>query len=225
MPQLIYVTEDDRAIGEMVRLALETQGYEAGLFETAEETLKTSEIRLPSLFIFDIMLPGMDGISAVKSLRRRMDSRSIPMLLLTAKDTEIDKVVGLDSGADDYLSKPFSVGELLARIRSLLRRVQQEQLLVSIDGITLDYPSRKVFLRGKQVELTNKEFELLFFLMKHEDRVVQRDELLDTIWGLGFQGEPRTLDTHIKSLRKKLGERDYIMTVRNVGYRFCGNKR
>lgn len=224
MKDLIYITEDDLAIGEMVQLALETQGYDTQLFERAEHTLKACEERLPSLFVFDILLPGIDGVQAVKKIRRRMDTRSLPVLLLTAKDTEFDKVTGLDSGADDYLAKPFSVEELGARIRALLRRNKKDTPIVSLDGISVNYISKQVFLKGEQLSLTNKELEVLYYLMKNNNRVVERDELLDTVWGVDFQGEPRTLDTHIKSLRKKLTDKDYILTVRNVGYRFCGNK-
>ncbi len=225
MAYSIYVTEDDEGIREMIQIALENFSYEVTAFENAEDALEASEKKAPDLFIFDIMLPGMDGIKAVKELRRRSKTAHTPTLFLTAKDTEMDKVIGLDAGGDDYLAKPFGVMELAARVRALLRRSSKENVKFLIaDDLSVNLSTREVTISGKQVELTFKEFELLTLLMKNSERVLPREELLESIWGSDFIGEPRTLDTHIKSLRQKLGDSTdspkYILTVRNVGYRF-----
>lgn len=225
MSSLIYITEDDENIRELVNLALKSFSYEVKAFETAEETLAASESTMPSLFIFDIMLPGMDGIAAVKQLRSKFASKNTPILMLTAKITEMDKVVGLDAGADDYLVKPFGVMELAARVRALLRRGAKVDAEIICRDIMLNIPAREVYKAGSHIDLTYKEFELLQLLMKNMNRVVPREELLSTIWGYDFVGETRTLDTHIRSLRQKLGDDPdnpvYIRTFRSVGYRFC----
>lgn len=225
MPSLIYITEDDENIRELVYLALRNDSYEIKTFETAEETLLACESKVPSLFIFDIMLPDMDGLTAVRKIRLKPASKSTPILMLTAKNTELDKVVGLDAGADDYLAKPFGVMELAARVRALLRRGAQEDAEIAYKDIVLNIPAREVHKAGLAIDLTFKEFELLQLLMKNASRVVPREELLSTIWGYDFVGETRTLDAHIKSLRQKLGDDIdspiYIKTFRSVGYRFC----
>lgn len=228
MPYMIYVTEDDDGIRETINMALKSFSYDVKAFPNAEEALAACHEKIPDLFIFDIMLPGMDGISAVKHLRKRSETVLTPILLLTAKDTELDKVVGLDAGADDYLSKPFGVMELAARIRALLRRTNTDYMPMTGRNLELNPATREVLVSGQRVTLTYKEFELLYLLMKNRERIVPREELLDTIWGYDFEGETRTLDTHIKSLRQKLGNTTenpaYIMTIRNVGYRFTGGQ-
>ncbi|MGI6029918.1 MAG: response regulator transcription factor [Eubacteriales bacterium] len=228
MPQLIYVIEDDESIRELIRIALESYAYQVRAFETAEEALARIVEERPDLAIFDIMLPGMDGVEAVKQLRQLPGVGHTPVLFLTARDTELDKVTGLDSGGDDYMTKPFGILELCARIRSLLRRAAlptetEKPQRWSMGGLTLDAGTREVTLHGKLLELTFKEFELLQFLMASAPRVATREELLNSIWGYDYIGETRTLDIHIRYLRQKLGEDGsaYIKTVRGVGYRFC----
>ncbi|GHT00687.1 DNA-binding response regulator [Synergistales bacterium] len=227
MPTLIYVIEDDENIRVMLQMALASFSYGVLAFGNAEDALAECEKTMPSLFIFDIMLPGMDGVSAVRLLRAK--DKSVPVLMLTAKDTEVDKVVGLDAGADDYLAKPFGVMELAARVRALLRRgAPQDEPMITQGDLTINIASREVRIGGGLIELTYKEFELLLLLAKNIGRVMPRDELLNAIWGYDYFGETRTLDAHIKSLRRKLSDdaenQTYIKTVRNVGYRFYGGK-
>ena len=204
----IYIIEDDENIMNLLKIALEGFGYAAEGFETAEEGLARMKEEKPDLVIFDWMLPGMDGTEAIKEVRNTEQLKYVPIMLLTAKEKELDKVVGLDCGADDYMVKPFGVLELSARIRSLLRRAKREE-------------DREVSSGGRLVELTLKEFELLVYLLENQSRVVTRDELLNRIWGYEYDGETRTLDMHIRTLRQKLGEEGgaCIKTVRGVGYR------
>lgn len=227
MADLIYITEDDENIRELVKMALQSFNYEVKTFENAEDTLLASETEVPSLYIFDIMLPRMDGITAVKKLRSTPKTKDVPMMMLTAKDTEFDKVKGLDAGADDYLAKPFGVMELAARVRALLRRTKlnsQEEVLKS-KGLVLNPLTRECIRDNEAIDLTYKEFELLYLLMSESERVIPREEIINSIWGEDFVGETRTLDMHIRSLRQKLGDDaenpTYIKTVRGVGYRFC----
>lgn len=219
----IYVIEDDENIRNLLTIALEGFGYEAEGFETAEEGLKRIEQAPPVMVIFDWMLPGMDGVTAIKRIRQTPKICNLPIMLLTAKEKELDKVVGLDCGADDYMVKPFGILELSARIRSLLRRVNREEKteLLSCENISADKKTREVTSGGQKVELTLKEFELLVYLLENQSRVVTRDELLNRIWGYEYDGETRTLDMHIRTLRQKLGEEggSCIRTIRGVGYR------
>lgn len=226
--QKIFVIEDDENIRNLVKIALEGYGYEVSSFETAEEALARLEKEKPSLAVFDLMLPGMDGLSAIRKIRGRGDElRKMPVIVLTAKDKEYDKVVGLDGGADDYMTKPFGVLELAARVRSLLRRTM-EQLPEKTDekiqygNLFVNTAAREVKMDGKLVTLTYKEYELLMYLAEHRSRVVERDELLNRLWDYSAEIETRTLDIHIRTLRQKLGEEGsrYIRTVRGVGYRF-----
>lgn len=219
----IYIIEDDENIRNLLKIALEGFGYEAEGFETAEEGLTRIEEEAPSLAIFDWMLPGMDGVTAIRKIRQTDDLRELPIMLLTAKEKELDKVVGLDCGADDYMVKPFGVLELSARIRSLLRRAKREEKkdVLSFEDIVVNKKTREVTSEGHLCELTLKEFELLVYLMENQSRVVTRDELLNQVWGYEYDGETRTLDMHIRTLRQKLGEKgsSCIKTVRGVGYR------
>ena len=228
MAYTIYVTEDDEGIRELIQLALRNFAYNVRAFENAESALDACVDAVPDLFIFDIMLPGIDGLEAVRRLRKRQTTFLTPILMLTAKDTEVDKVVGLDAGADDYLAKPFGVMELAARIRALLRRGARENTFLVSGELAVNLEAREVTEKERPVELTYKEFELLTLLMRNAERVVPREELLDQIWGVDFMGESRTLDTHIKSLRQKLGDTAenprYIATMRNVGYRFLEDR-
>ena len=221
----IYVVEDDDNIRDLIRIALEGFGYVVSAFEMAEDALKNIEADQPDLAVFDLMLPGMDGLSAIKKIRKNDSLADMPIIILTAKDREFDKVAGLDGGADDYMTKPFGVMELAARIRSLLRRRarnQADEEILERYGISLNKKTREVTSRGKKVELTLKEYELLLYLMENHSRVATRDELLNHIWGYDYDGETRALDMHIRTLRQKLGEEGAfcIRTVRGVGYRF-----
>lgn len=229
MKHTIFVIEDDENIRNLVKVALEGYGYRVLAYETAEEALGELEGQKPDLAVFDLMLPGMDGLQAIGLIRGRKDGlRRLPVLVLTAKDKEYDKVVGLDGGADDYVTKPFGVLELAARVRSLLRRSQEGQACgtLSLGGLTVDKAAREVYMNGQPVALTFKEYELLTYLMENRSRVVEREELLDRLWDCNYDIETRTLDMHIRTLRQKLGEEGggYIRTVRSVGYRFMAPK-
>ena len=219
----IYIIEDDENIRNLLKIALEGFGFEAEGFETAEEGLERIRQECPSMAIFDWMLPGMDGVTAIRQTRQTEGISGLPIMLLTAKEKELDKVVGLDCGADDYMVKPFGVLELSARIRSLLRRVRREEKkdILSYQGISINKKTREASSSGRVCELTLKEFELLCYLLENQARVVTRDELLNQIWGYEYDGETRTLDMHIRTLRQKLGEEggSCIKTVRGVGYR------
>lgn len=234
MKHLICVIEDDENIRNLICVALENFGYRSEGFETAEEALeklndivkrgKEAHRELPSMFIFDWMLPGMDGMAAIRLVREMEPLKTTPILMLTAKDRETDIVMGLDNGADDYMIKPFGILELSARVRNLLKRagtVRNASLSLSAGSVAIDRETREVISSGEKIELTLKEFELLSYLMEHMNRVVTRDELLDNIWGYDYDGETRTLDMHIKTLRQKLKDAgQQIKTVRGVGYRF-----
>lgn len=223
---MIYIVEDDENIRNLVQVALNGSGYETAAFETAEEALGAFKVKEPQMAIFDLMLPGMDGLEAIRRIREREQWRKLPIMVLTAKDKEYDKVAGLDGGADDYMTKPFSVLELLARVRSLLRRTVEDKKetakVMEFGPILIDTAAREVKVSGKTVVLTFKEYELLAYLVENRSRVVSRDELLDKLWDWRADVETRTLDIHIKTLRQKLGEEGgrYIKTVRSVGYRF-----
>jgi len=216
----IFVVEDDENIQEIVKLSLESNGYQVTLFDNALDAMAAIYEDAPDLAIFDVMLPQMDGITAVKKIRET--NSHLPILILSAKDTELDKIHGLDSGSDDYMTKPFGVLELCARVRSLLRRVQPKNKIIKTPTLLLDKSTHIVKQGGHVIELTHKEYQLLLYLIENQERVVERDELLNTIWGYDFIGESRALDVHIRSLRKKLNDdgEKYIKTMRSVGYRF-----
>lgn len=220
----IYVIEDDESIRELLRVALEGFGYQIKDYEAAEPALDDMKSEKPDLAVFDLMLPGLDGISAIRLLRQDPILKNVPVICLTAKDKELDKVAALDVGADDYITKPFGVLELAARIRSLLRRSNQKDSEEgkNIKSLSINSQTREVRVEGHLVELTFKEFELLNYLVENNFRVVTRDELLNHIWGYNYDGETRTLDIHIRTLRQKLGKvgEKCIRTTRSVGYRF-----
>ena len=220
MNERIFVIEDDENIQEIVKLSLESNGYQVILFDNAIDAIAAFHEFAPDLAIFDVMLPQMDGITAVKKIRET--NTQVPILILSAKDTEIDKIHGLDSGSDDYMTKPFGVLELCARVRTLLRRVQPKSKQIKTPSLTIDKSTHVVTHFDQIMDLTHKEYQLLLYLIENKQRVVERDELLNNIWGYDFIGEARALDVHIRSLRKKLdddGEK-YIKTIRSVGYRF-----
>ncbi|WP_286076780.1 response regulator transcription factor [Thomasclavelia cocleata] len=219
MGERIFVVEDDENIREIINLALVSNGYEVVQFDNAIDALAEIDKKAPSLAIFDLMLPKMSGIDAIKEIRET-DSE-LPILILSAKDREIDKVNGLDSGSDDYMTKPFGILELQARVRSLLRRHVTSDI-IRTKHLTVDKQTRLVKLDDQKLELTNKEYQLLVYLMDNKHRVVEREELLNEIWGYDFIGESRALDVHICALRSKLNDdgHKYIKTIRSVGYRF-----
>ena len=218
----IYIVEDDKNIREIEMFALKNSGYAVEEFENAKSFFSRSAEKVPDLVLLDIMLPDMDGLEIVKKLRSRPDTVRVPIILVTAKTTELDKVKGLDIGADDYLTKPFGVMELISRVKALLRRsraLQDDKQLV-LGDITLDSERREVHVGGELCELTFKEFELLKLLMVNAGIVLHRDTIMSDVWGTDYEGESRTLDMHIKTLRQKLGEAgNMIKKVRNVGYK------
>ena len=218
----IYIVEDDKNIREIEMFALKNSGYAVEEFENAKSFFSRSAEKVPDLVLLDLMLPDMDGLEIVKKLRSRPDTVRVPIILVTAKTTELDKVKGLDIGADDYLTKPFGVMELISRVKALLRRSRalQDDKQMVLGDITLDSERREVHVGGELCELTFKEFELLKLLMVNAGIVLHRDTIMSDVWGTDYEGESRTLDMHIKTLRQKLGEAgNMIKTVRNVGYK------
>jgi len=221
---VIYLVEDDDSIRKLVIYALESQGYVAQGFERPGEFWDAVKREKPQLVLLDIMLPEEDGISVLRHIRSRSDTAELPVIMLTAKNTEYDRVEGLDAGADDYISKPFGVMELVARVRAVLRRAEKEpkEATYCQGDLTVSTDRHEVRIGGENVTLTYKEFMLLCLLMENRGMVMTREILLDKIWGLGAERENRTLDVHIRTLRVKLGPAgNYIQTVRNVGYRFA----
>ena len=224
---MIYIVEDDDNIRQLVSTALQAFGYEVTAFENTTSCLDALQRNAPDLLLFDIMLPDIDGIEAVKRIRKNPAFADLPIMMLTAKDSELGKVIGLDAGADDYLTKPFGILELKARVQALLRRTSRSRRPAVLTGkdLRLNCDTRDVYRGEERIELTFKEFELLKLLMENTDRVMSRAELLNLVWGIDFEGETRTLDMHIRTLRQKLGDDAenprYIHTVRGVGYRFC----
>ncbi len=219
---LIYVVEDDKNICEIEDFALSNVGYEVRDFACAKDFYKALDREKPDLILLDIMLPDEDGLSIVKKLRKAEETALIPILMVTAKTTEIDKVKGLDTGADDYLTKPFGVMELISRVKALLRRsggTVKKVEVYQIGGICLDNERHLVTVNGNPCDLTHKEFELLKLLMVNAGVVASREVILNKVWKVDFEGESRSLDMHIKNLRKKLMEEGgRIKTIRNVGY-------
>lgn len=222
---MIYFLEDDNNIRNFVIYALNNTGLEAEGFETPEKFWEAMKNEIPDLLLLDIMLPGEDGISILKKIRNNGRTGKLPVIMLTAKGTEYDKVLGLDSGADDYVSKPFGTMELISRIKALLRRTGNDDEPAEYRrGSLYVCPSKHIVrVDDKDVTLTLKEFELLCFLFKNNGMVLTRDEILSHIWGYEFDGESRTVDVHIRTLRSKLGDAGkYIETVRGIGYKIGG---
>ena len=217
---MIYIVEDDRNIQEIELFALKNSGYMAEAFETAKAFWRAMETKLPELILLDIMLEDEDGLQILQRLRARKETRKIPVILVTAKSSEIDRVKGLDAGADDYICKPFGVMEMIARVKALLRRASGEPDSLLVCGeVTLDKEKRMVYAHGEPVETTYKEFELLALLMKNQGIVISRDVIMERVWESSFEGESRTIDVHVRSLRQKLGAGGaMIKTIRNVGY-------
>lgn len=227
--QKILVVEDEPDIRKLVTYNLAQERYKVLEAEDGEQALKIVQRDKPNLVILDLMLPGLSGLEVCKLLRERPDTAKLPILMLTAKAGETDRVLGLEMGADDYLSKPFSPRELVARVRAILRRANgaaNAEPLPSYDkgGLKIDFATYEVFARGKTVKLTLKEFELLKFLVQNPNRVLNRDQLLDRVWGGDTFVTPRTVDVHIRRLRKAVEKDDskprWILTLRGVGYKF-----
>lgn len=222
---MIYCVEDDAGIRELVVYTLQNTGMEARGFSDGAALTAALRGAKPDLILLDIMLPGEDGISILRRLRSLPDTAAIPVILLTAKNTEYDKVIGLDSGADDYIAKPFGMMELVARIRAVLRRSQDKLLSadshpLTAGAISIDERAHTVCVSGRDVQLTLKEYQLLVLLMKNQGAVLTRDVLLENIWGYGSESETCTVDVHIRTLRQKLGDSGALIeTVRGVGYR------
>lgn len=219
----VYCVEDDRNIRELIIYTLESGGYQVKGFSSSEEFWQSLKEELPDLILLDLMLPGEDGMKILERLKRSGRTKSLPVILVTAKGAEYDKVKGLDCGADDYITKPFGMMEFIARVKAVLRRSgyenRQADTLI-IKGLKLQVSSHQVTVEGEKVELTLKEFELLKYLMDNSGIVLTRDQILTGIWGYDYSGETRTVDVHIRSLRQKLGScGDLIETVRGVGYR------
>ena len=220
---MIYSVEDDAQIREMILYALRQSGLPAEGFADSSTFFAALGQRLPSLVLLDIMLPGEDGLSILRRLRSKPETQNLPVILLTAKGAEMEKVMGLDAGADDYISKPFSVLELVARVNALTRRTKQESQgkAISLGGILLDEEKHSVSVDGSIVDMTLKEFELLQHLMRHPGTACTRDRLLSAVWDMEYLGSTRTVDVHVQTLRQKLGSAgEQIETVRGIGYRF-----
>lgn len=217
---LIYIVEDDSNIREIETIALKNSNYMVLAFETARDFYKKLEEIVPDLVILDVMLPDENGNEIVKKLRKSPATKRLPVIMVTAKTTEMDMIKGLDDGADDYIKKPFSVMELISRVKALLRRtLKEEQKTLQIDNVFLDNERHMVYVEKEPVDLTYKEYELLKLLMSNKGVVLSRDVIMEHVWDTEFEGESRTVDMHIKTLRQKLGcAGTKIRTVRNVGY-------
>ena len=222
---MIYLVEDDDSIRELVLYTLHTTGFEAEGFRNAADFWQALEKELPQLVLLDIMLPDEDGLHVLKRLRAGAETADLPVMMLTAKSSEYDRVVGLDSGADDYMPKPFGMMELVSRVRALLRRAAKpaaEDKLFTAGSLAVDVKRRAVTVDGEPVILTYKEFELLCYLLENRGVVLSRDQILTKIWDYNYSGETRTVDVHIRTLRQKLGDAGALIeTVRGVGYRLA----
>ena len=219
---MIYCVEDEGNIRDLIVYALKNSDFDVEGFASGEELFRAMGEKIPSLVLLDIMLPGEDGLTILKRIRDNPTTEDIPVIMLTAKSSELDKIVGLDIGADDYIVKPFSVLELVARVKAVLRRARpkEDNQLIAIDGVVIDKKKRTVLVEGEPVSLTYKEFELLYYLFRNKNIVLNREMIMAQVWGYDFEGESRTVDVHIASLRHKLKDKaSLIETVRNIGYK------
>lgn len=223
---IIYCIEDDESIRELIVYALNNNDFKAKGFENGAEFFKELDKEVPDLILLDIMLPGDDGYKILDYIRNNFRTKDIPIIMISAKTSEYDKVKGLDMGADDYIAKPFGVMEMISRINAVLRRSSKQKSnenVLSIGNLILDIDKRIVTVDQKEVNLTYKEFELLYYLLQNKYVVLSRDKIMLEVWGTDFEGESRTVDVHIRTLRLKLGEAGkYIQTIRNVGYKIGG---
>ena len=223
---LIYIVEDDANICEIEAIALKNSGHTVETFENGRSFYDKLSVNRPDLIILDIMLPDEDGLEILRKIRSKPDTRRIPVILISAKSTELDRVRGLEIGADDYITKPFGVMELIARVKALLRRTEEERRIagkekyIRLGEIFIDDFRRVVFVADEKCELTYKEYELLKFFLQNPGIVLSREKLINRVWGIDYEGESRTVDMHVKTLRQKLGSQGaLIKTVRNVGYK------
>jgi two-component system alkaline phosphatase synthesis response regulator PhoP len=222
----ILVVDDEEHIQELIKFNLEKSGYKVICAGDGIEAIKIVKEQLPQLMLLDLMLPGMDGLDVCKEIRKDSSMANMPIIMITAKGEEIDKIIGLELGADDYITKPFSVRELVARIKAILRRTNMQlvEKTFNIGNLAIDFGKHEVIKSETKIDLTLKEFELLEILIKNKGRVMTRDFLLDKIWGYEYLGETRTVDVHIRHLRQKIEDDDknpaYIQTIRGIGYRF-----
>lgn len=223
----ILVVDDEENIAELISFNLENSGYEVLVVDNGLEAIKVCKNYKPNLILLDLMLPEMDGYDVCKSIRQSDDIKDTPIIMLTAKSEELDKILGLELGADDYITKPFSIKELCARVKAVLRRsklIAKEDCTLKLGDLSINLELREVKINDKKIELTLKEFELLEILIKNKGKILTREQLLDKIWGYEYIGETRTVDVHIRYLRKKIELDDkkpkYIETIRGVGYRF-----
>ena len=221
---LIYIVEDDENIREIETIALKNSNYMVCAFEKAKDFYRKLEDIMPDLVLLDVMLPDESGYDIVRKLRKDPTTRQLPIIMVTAKTAEMDMIKGLDEGADDYIKKPFSIMELITRVKALLRRTITEDIkYLQVDNLVLDHERHMVFVDNKQVELTFKEYELLRLFLSHPGMAFSREQLLQTVWNTDYAVETRTVDMHIRTLRQKLGEYGrYIETIRGVGYRLEG---
>ena len=219
---MIFCVEDDSSIRDLMLYTLNSAGFEAKGFSDGKSFFDVLQAEKPQLIMLDIMLPGEDGIAILKKLRTQPETKEIPVIMATAKGTEYDKVIGLDLGADDYLTKPFGMMEMISRVKAVLRRTSpaKTEKYIRIGKLELNLETYVVIENGERVQLTLKEYKLLRTFMENPERVFTRDQLLEIVWGMDYVGETRTVDVHVGTLRMKLGEcGDYIETVRGVGYR------
>ena len=222
----ILVVDDEEHIQELIKFNLEKSGYKVICADNGIDAIKIAKEQLPQIMLLDIMLPGMDGLDVCKEIRKDSNMSNMPIIMITAKGEEIDKIIGLELGADDYITKPFSVRELVARIKAILRRsnLPLVEKTFNVGNIVIDFGKHEVIKSDTKIDLTLKEFELLQMLIKNKGRVMTRDFLLDKIWGYEYVGETRTVDVHIRHLRQKIEDDDknpvYIQTIRGIGYRF-----
>jgi DNA-binding response OmpR family regulator len=217
----ILVVEDEPSIASFVAMYLKRAGFAVRVADSGETAIDQAESETPSLIVLDLMLPDLDGIDVCRRLRQRSD---VPILMLTARDDDVDKIIGLEVGADDYLTKPFNPGELVARVKSVLRRANPERrelenASIEYGALRIDSGSREVFVADEEVQLAPKEFDLLWELLDHRGLVLTRDQLLERVWGYTFAGDTRTVDVHVRQLRRKLGDGSPIVTVWGVGYK------
>jgi phosphate regulon transcriptional regulator PhoB len=222
MPDLVMVIEDEKEIRDLVRYNLERAGYRVGTATDGEAGLRDIFAARPDAVVLDLMLPGRSGLEVLRELRGEPLTRDLPVVVLTARGAEMDKLLGFEHGADDYLTKPFSVRELIARIQALLRRARPErgEVVIEAGGLRVDPAAREARIHDRPLDLTPREFDLLAFFARHPGRVLSRDELLRKVWGYHYVGETRTVDVHVRRLRRKLGERDSpIETVVGAGYK------
>lgn len=219
---MIYIVEDDANIREIEGYALKNSGFDVECFELATELYKALEKEIPQAILLDIMLPNEDGLTILSTLRKDKRTKNIPIMMVTAKTSEMDKVKGLDLGADDYITKPFGIMELVSRVKALLRRAGTTEVNANLEfnSVVMNVEKHMVTVNEEPCELTYKEFELLRYLLENQSIVLSRDRIMERVWGFDYEGETRTVDMHIKTLRQKLGESgDIIKTVRNVGYK------